>query len=481
MAGRRSSHPGPSRPAHPSRHGHPGRNRRAPGPQPPRPPVPPRPIQPPIMQHRLTLYPLPRCSAAAGVFTHDVRNLRAAGMNDRALDLVAGGRRQVCESANYRGRCKVVTGRCQICRVMVWAGRSRPSVAWGGDRNWGKVMTVRRIMQAGIAAPLVLTPVAAVPERAGPQAPGTLISAEPMSGARRASLARPLSLSRSAAGRRRMTGVVISAARRGAGRRAPRHRLGTRHLRGVAEKCAPSTGNFFGATPGRTNACARLRLMATIMPGSAAAADPIWVGASAAHSMLVRCAPRARVSGARTRIVLCGLGQIPGRACRAVRGRTGARDYAPELKLVGIAAAAPPTDLIANLTGRTDPSVRAFLTAFTAGSWSRHFRHSPVDDLSTDAPRAAVEQLAQELPDDRQEAEAGHGGRHSRLAPRPARRRSGQIQPWARIARENSAGQHAPGGPLVSRRTARDVIVSPTASTRPPRRLRITRMRLLAT
>ena len=45
--------------------------------------------------------------------------------------------------------------------------------------------------------------------------------------------------------------------------------------------------------------------------------------------------------------------------------------YAPELTLVGVAAAAPPTDLKANLTGRSNVAVRAFLTAYTASSWEQ--------------------------------------------------------------------------------------------------------------
>ncbi|MFA6113134.1 MAG: beta/gamma crystallin-related protein [Sphingomonas sp.] len=102
--------PQPPRPPKPPRPPRP-EPPRPPRPQPPRPPVPPRPIQPPIVQHRLTLYPLHAMLGRGRVFTHDVRNLRAAGMNDRALSLVAGGRWQVCENANYRGRCKVVTGR----------------------------------------------------------------------------------------------------------------------------------------------------------------------------------------------------------------------------------------------------------------------------------------------------------------------------------------------------------------------------------
>ena len=49
------------------------------------------------------------------------------------------------------------------------------------------------------------------------------------------------------------------------------------------------------------------------------------------------------------------------------------RSYAPELELVGVAAAAPPTDLKENLTGGTNPLIKALLTAYTGTSWSQTY------------------------------------------------------------------------------------------------------------
>src|SRR3546814_7278053 len=47
-----------------------------------------------------------------------------------------------------------------------------------------------------------------------------------------------------------------------------------------------------------------------------------------------------------------------------------ARSYAPELTLVGTAAAAPPTDLAANLREGSDKNARALLLSFALHSWS---------------------------------------------------------------------------------------------------------------
>lgn len=100
---------------------------------------------------------------------------------------------------------------------------------------------------------------------------------------------------------------------------------------------------------------------------------PFLVGAASAHSVLdavraARALPRAQAS---TRYALWG--ESLGAFSVLWAGQSAAR-YAPELTLVGVAAAAPPTDLRANLTGGTNAAVRAFLTAYAADSWSKVYR-----------------------------------------------------------------------------------------------------------
>src|SRR3546814_5430804 len=53
-----------------------------------------------------------------------------------------------------------------------------------------------------------------------------------------------------------------------------------------------------------------------------------------------------------------------------------AKSYAPELGLVGTAAAAPPTDLADNMRKASEPNVRALLMGFTMYSWSQRFGYS---------------------------------------------------------------------------------------------------------
>jgi pimeloyl-ACP methyl ester carboxylesterase len=103
---------------------------------------------------------------------------------------------------------------------------------------------------------------------------------------------------------------------------------------------------------------------------------PMLVGLAAAHSVIdaaraARALPQARAS-ARYAV----FGESLGAFSALWAGSESAR-YAPELTLVGVAAAAPPTDLKANLTGGSNAAVRAFLTAYTATSWEQVY-HLPL-------------------------------------------------------------------------------------------------------
>ena len=61
--------------------------------------------------------------------------------------------------------------------------------------------------------------------------------------------------------------------------------------------------------------------------------------------------------------------------------------------MVGIAAAAPPTDLKTNLTGGTNATVRALLTAYTAESWSKVY-DAPLSALGKPATQRLIGRLA---------------------------------------------------------------------------------------
>ncbi|WP_411289871.1 hypothetical protein [Sphingorhabdus sp.] len=125
---------------------------------------------------------------------------------------------------------------------------------------------------------------------------------------------------------------------------------------------------------------------------------------------------------------------------------------------------APPTDLIENLTGGTDPSIRAFLTAFTAHSWSQHYGIS-LRTLGTRSTGDLINRL----------------GRNNcvTLGTKPrigtivgiailrARLKNvdlGRITPWKNIARDNSPSARDYGVPFLIAQNDGDTIVAPATT-----------------
>ncbi|QMW23876.1 lipase family protein [Sandaracinobacteroides saxicola] len=140
---------------------------------------------------------------------------------------------------------------------------------------------------------------------------------------------------------------------------------------GVAEACSPSKLYGPKSIPGLADMIARgWVVVATDYPGLGTPGPHAYlVGSAAARAALdsVRAAGRIPAAGAGTRFAVWGHSQ-GGHAALWTGQR--ARAEAPELTLVGVAAASPPTDLVANF-GAADPKARAVLSAFVATSWER--------------------------------------------------------------------------------------------------------------
>lgn len=144
--------------------------------------------------------------------------------------------------------------------------------------------------------------------------------------------------------------------------------------------------------------------------------------------------------------------------------RSQARRYAPELTLVGTAAAAPPTDLAENLRKGSNANVRAFLTSFAVYSWSQRF-HAPLTGLVNRTNAGVVTRLAQNncvTLDMKPKIGTALGILSVRTALK--NKDLGTIQPWARIARENSADPRAVPGPLMIAQSQADVVVAPAVT-----------------
>lgn len=208
------------------------------------------------------------------------------------------------------------------------------------------------------------------------QRAGTLITAEPVASAPPAMKAwrvrywttdernQPIQVS----------GMVIAPS--AAATAGPRRVIAWTHgLIGIASRCAPSIGNGnFTVIPGLNDAIARgYVVVAPDYPGLGSdGVHPVLVGVSEGRSVLdgVRAARGIPDANAGTTFALFGESQ--GGHAALWSGQIWQR-YAPDLRLVGIAAVVPPTDLPRNFKEGSNPQVRALLTAYAATSWSRYY------------------------------------------------------------------------------------------------------------
>ena len=140
---------------------------------------------------------------------------------------------------------------------------------------------------------------------------------------------------------------------------------------GIADQCAPSTNDWlFGSIAGLEAMLARgYVVVATDYAGlGTPGPHPYLIGPSAARSVVDAVRATRELPAARTSARYAVWGESQGGHAALWTGQLAAR-YAPGLTLVGVAAAAPPTDLKANLSGNSNAAVRALLTAMTAESW----------------------------------------------------------------------------------------------------------------
>lgn len=305
---------------------------------------------------------------------------------------------------------------------------------------------------AGLFAALLALATPAHAQRAG-----SLLSAEPMTGApdgARAWRIRYASTS-DAGATQPVTGVVVVPA--GAPPRGGRPVIAWAHGSwGVAATCAITGDAWFRSTPALGEMLARgYAVVATDYAGlGTPQPHPYLIGRSAAHSVLDAVRAARLIEGAGTGARFVPWGESQGGHASLWAGLS-ARVYAPELRLVGVAAAAPPTDLIENLTGGSDPSIRAFLTAYTADSWSRHFGIS-LRTLGKPATGRLIGRLARNNCI-RLDAKPRLGTALGVLALRRDLRGVdlGAIEPWAQIARDNSVAATSPGAGTACAEPAR--------------------------
>jgi acetyl esterase/lipase len=322
-------------------------------------------------------------------------------------------------------------------------------------------MTFRLMLLALLA---LAFPQMALAQSGGAQAAGTLISADPVvetPGGMQAWSIRYWTTDQD--GRpSQVTGMVV--APREAMPAQPRPVIAWAHgTWGVVQKCAPSLSpDFFTATPGLTEMIKRgYVVVAPDYPGLGTdMPHPYLLGQDTARSVLdaVRAARQIAGAAAGPRMAVWGESQ-GGHA--ALWTSVISRSYAPELTLVGTVAAAPPTDLPANLNSGSDLNVRAMLTAFTAYSWSQRYGF-PLSSLFGKFDQGVATRLAQNnciALGKKPKLGTILGVTQIRKALK--NKNIGTIAPWAAVARANSVDPRAVNGSLLVVQSVSDPIVAP--------------------
>ncbi|WP_176473419.1 alpha/beta hydrolase [Sphingopyxis sp. GW247-27LB] len=234
---------------------------------------------------------------------------------------------------------------------------------------------------------------------------------------------------------------------------------------GVAEKCAPSLSpHFFDYTAGMEAVRAGYVVVAPDYIGLASPTmHPFLVGPDTAQSVLdaVRAAREIPGAAAGSRFAVWGESQ-GGHA--ALWTATAARSYAPDLTLVGTAAAAPPTDLAANLREGSDKNARALLLSFALHSWSTLYGFS-LDGVANRTNQGIIHRLAENnCVSFNKKPKLGTILGILTIARATRSKDIAKIEPFGAFARTNSVDPARVPGPLLIAQSGKDTIVAPAVT-----------------
>ncbi len=307
----------------------------------------------------------------------------------------------------------------------------------------------------------------ALPDTAIAQSAGTLVSAEPVVDTPGGMQAWRVSyVTRDAVNRlRTVTGMVV--APREAQPARPRDIIAWTHgTSGVVERCGLSTrDDFFTITPALAAMVQRgYVVVAPDYPGLAnGGAHPYLVGTDTANAVLDAVRSARGISGAYAGSRFAVWGESQG-GHAALWAGIRARSYAPDLSLVGIAAAAPPTALVSNLKLGSDANVRTMLTAYASYAWSKHYGAS-LASLGNKTTQGVITRLAQNNC-----VELGKNPKLGTILGIVSLRNSlkrvdfGAKAPWSRYAAINSVNAALVPGPVLIAQSVSDPVVAPSVT-----------------
>jgi acetyl esterase/lipase len=230
---------------------------------------------------------------------------------------------------------------------------------------------------------------------------------------------------------------------------------------GVVRPCAPSLlDQGYGEIPGLSELLSRgYAVVATDYPGlGTAGPHPYLIGDSEARAVLdsVRALAGIPDIGASRRVVVWGHSQ--GGQAALFTGQIASR-YAPDLRLLGVAAAAPATELGQLFEDDLTSAAGKILTAMTLYAWHQLYGFPLENAVMANAMpeverigRTCVDTLIGDLKD--LEAERPLGRKFLKLDPE-------KDPPWARVTAANAPGGERIGAPVFIAQGLSDTVVDP--------------------
>jgi acetyl esterase/lipase len=229
---------------------------------------------------------------------------------------------------------------------------------------------------------------------------------------------------------------------------------------GVVPRCAPSLAMFLiQQIQGVREMVQRGYIVAaTDYPGlGTPETHPYLVGESEARAVLDSVRAARELTGAPARFAVWGHSQ-GGQA--ALFTGTLAKSYAPELDLVGVAAAAPATELGTLLADDIETNGGRNLTAMTLWSWSRIF-NAPMDRVVVPDALPVVDRLAGECIESIYDILRRRGPTRLLEQSFLAEKDFYRVEPWQALMATNTPGTLPPHIPVFLAQGGADELVRP--------------------
>lgn len=231
---------------------------------------------------------------------------------------------------------------------------------------------------------------------------------------------------------------------------------------GVVETCAPSLmPDVAGMVWGLPDMLAKgYVVVATDYPGlGSPGIHPYLIGVSEGRAVLdsVRAARALPRSGASDRFVVWGHSQ--GGHASLYTGELAA-SYAPDLKLVGVAAAAPATYLVELFDADKASATGKELTAMALYAWSKLY-NTPADTLVEPDAMDVFEKMAHDCIESVAQFVALDNAEKPLAQEKYLKADPTKIEPWRGIMLRNTPGQAPAGAPVFLAQGTADTTVLP--------------------